>query len=465
MDNDGKSANKEERKEMPIWLKYGFVAFGVIACAILLFFFVFRYQQLTAAVKVFIVIIQPIIYGLIIAYILNPIVVFCEKILMGVIGKKLKKGAAISRGFGILCAVAAGVGIISVLSNMVLPELYKSIVKLVITLPGQLQKFSDNITAIMNSDSNLTQIMEVVINRGTEYFQTWLQSDLLPKVNDIMSSLTVGVIGFVKTIVNIILGIIVSVYVLASKEVFKGQIKKLTYAILKPHYANIFLTTVRKSNDIFSGFIIGKIIDSFIIGILCFICMTILKMPYIVLVSVIIGVTNVIPFFGPYIGAVPTTILILLSNPIQGLYFVILILVLQQLDGNIIGPMILGDSTGLSPFWVVFAILVGGGLFGLLGMLIGVPTFAVIYYIVKQIVEHTLKKKKLPIDTVDYTDIKCINPITKELDYFDPDEEKEKIYSRARMVKDKIGSVGFKVSRLDIKKQKINKKSKDKDKN
>ena len=163
------------------------------------------------------------------------------------------------------------------------------------------------------------------------------------------------------------------------------------------------LHITQKANDIFGGFLIGKIIDSAIIGVLCFIGLSFLNMPYTMLVSVIVGVTNVIPFFGPYIGAIPSTLLILLANPIKGIYFLIFILLLQQLDGNFIGPKILGNSTGLSSFWVIFSILLGGGLFGFLGMLLGVPTFAVIYYIIELIIDGRLHRKNLP-ESSDYYD-------------------------------------------------------------
>lgn len=195
---------------------------------------------------------------------------------------------------------------------------------------------------------------------------------------------------------------------LFGKETFAAQIKKMLYAGMQVERANMVLHITRKSNEIFGGFIIGKIIDSAIIGVLCFIGITILDMPYILLVSVIVGVTNVIPFFGPYIGAIPSTILIALADPLKGLYFLIFIIALQQLDGNVIGPKILGNSTGLSAFWVVFSILLGGGLFGFIGMIIGVPTFAVIYYIVKMVVEEKLKKKKLPPDTEHYGDVEYL---------------------------------------------------------
>lgn len=176
-----------------------------------------------------------------------------------------------------------------------------------------------------------------------------------------------------------------------------------TYHCSTPSHANVVRIFTQKANDIFGGFLIGKIIDSAIIGVLCFIGLSFLNMPYTMLVSVIVGVTNVIPFFGPYIGAIPSTLLILLANPIKGIYFLIFILLLQQLDGNFIGPKILGNSTGLSSFWVIFSILLGGGLFGFLGMLLGVPTFAVIYYIIELIIDGRLHRKNLP-ESSDYYD-------------------------------------------------------------
>ena len=205
------------------------------------------------------------------------------------------------------------------------------------------------------------------------------------------------------------IGVIVSVYVLFSKEKFVSQTKKTVYAVFSTRNANAILHLTRKSNEIFGGFIIGKIIDSAIIGVLCFIGISILRMPYVMLVSVIVGVTNVIPFFGPYIGAIPSAVLIMLADPLKGVYFVIFIFLLQQLDGNFIGPKILGNSTGLSAFWVIFSILLGGGLFGFPGMLMGVPTFAVIYYIVQTIVNRRLENKNLPTQSDFYDELSYVD--------------------------------------------------------
>ena len=243
----------------------------------------------------------------------------------------------------------------------------------------------------------------------TEIIKNWMSTDLLNRVNDLMSGLTAGVINILTELMNIIIGLIVSAYVLFGKEKFSRQCKKLTYAVFKPSSANMILHLTIKSNDIFGGFIIGKIIDSAIIGVLCFIGLSILDMPYTMLVSVVVGVTNVIPFFGPYIGAVPSAVLILLTDPRMGIYFIIFIIALQQFDGNVLGPKILGDTTGLSAFWVVFSILIAGGLFGVPGMILGVPAFAVIYYIVGMLVDNRLKKKKLPPDTDSYDEYSYVD--------------------------------------------------------
>ena len=189
---------------------------------------------------------------------------------------------------------------------------------------------------------------------------------------------------------------------------------------------------MRKSNEIFGGFIIGKIIDSAIIGVLCYIGCLILNIPSSLLVAVIVGVTNVIPFFGPFIGAIPSILIVLIQSPIHGIYLAIFILILQQVDGNIIGPKILGDTTGLSSFWVLFAILVAGGLFGFFGMLLGVPVFAVIYYIFQEIIKYRMEKRKLSSDTDDYVKLLYIDSQTKEMIY-----EEEKSVEKEEKVEEK----------------------------
>ncbi len=230
-----------------------------------------------------------------------------------------------------------------------------------------------------------------------------------------------GVISIVKALFNFVIGLVIAVYLLTSKETFIGQGKKIIYAALPPRFGNHVIQTLRVSHRMFGGFISGKILDSAIIGVIAYIGLVALRMPYSLLVAVIVGVTNVVPFFGPFIGAVPGVILIALAEPIKGLYFLIFVFVLQQVDGNIIGPKILGDSTGLSSFWVVFAILVGGGLFGFMGMLLGVPTFALIYYLIREIVGYILRRRRLPEGTKEYIQMQGVDVDTGMVRY---EEEK-----------------------------------------
>ena len=267
---------------------------------------------------------------------------------------------------------------------------------------GSDQQLVKQVNHIQLDDSTMTTMLKNAMNEASTSLQNWMRTDLLNKVNEVMTHLTVGLYTLVMELFHAVIGVIVSVYILFGKETFINQSKKATYAIFPTERANLLIHIAVKTNEIFGGFIIGKIIDSIIIGILCFIGTSLLNMPYAMLVSVIVGMTNVIPFFGPYIGAIPSAVLIALADPMKGVYFLIFILLLQQFDGNILGPKILGNSTGLSAFWVIVSILLGGGLFGILGMLFGVPAFAVIYYIVKLFLDNQLEKKKLPTESECY---------------------------------------------------------------
>ncbi|MGC4017916.1 MAG: AI-2E family transporter [Muricomes sp.] len=383
----------------------GMTVFVVIAACILFYFALLRLSVISGAVKELFRVLKPIIYGLAIAYLLNPVVKFVESYLRPVLEKKIssqKKVHGIARVTGIFIAVVIFIFIIVALFNMMIPELYKSIRSMVFTVPSQLNQLVDKIMDMNSQNTTLSQFVNNILQEGTDYVQTWMRSDLLSRINILMSNLTVGVINIVSELLNAVIGIIVSIYVLFSKEKFASQCKKIVYALFRPSQANMILHLTVKSNEMFGGFIIGKIIDSAIIGVMCFVGLSLINMPYTMLVSVIVGVTNVIPFFGPYIGAIPSAILILLTDPKMGIYFIIFIFVLQQFDGNILGPKILGDTTGLSAFWVIFAILLGGGLFGIIGMILGVPTFAVIYYIINMLINHRLENKKLPVDTSAY---------------------------------------------------------------
>lgn len=402
---------KKESSMLRKQFAQGMSLFVVLVSVILLYFLLLRIKNIASALGVFLGILKPITYGLAIAYLLNPIMKFVEEHLLKFLEShftNLKDKEKISRIIGIFAALTIMLAVIVALFNMMIPELVKSIKSMALTLPLQLNRAVNQLSEMFASDTTLGVALTKILEEGTAYLSNWMRTDLMDQLNVLMSNVTVGVFNVFQELFNLLVGIIVSVYLLYSKEVFSKQCKKIVYAVWKPKKANMLLHMTSKSNGFFGGFIIGKIIDSAIIGVLCFIGLSILNMPYTLLVSVVVGVTNVIPFFGPYIGAIPSAILILLSDPRMGLYFIIFVFVLQQLDGNIIGPTILGDSTGLSAFWVMFSILVGGGLFGVIGMILGVPTFAMIYYIVKIMIEHRLENRNLPTETDCYDELSYV---------------------------------------------------------
>ena len=407
-----KETIQEPQFKLKTYFMKGFTYFLVIVACIVCYFAFLRIDDIAKFLKEVATILQPIIMGLVFAYLLNPMVKMIERNLIPVLDEKIKnkkKVRSLARNIGVFTSILITLAVVVLLLNMVLPELYESIRDMIISLPGQMNDAMEYLEAHAIKDSAISGTLNTVLENAAASLETWLRTDLISQVNQMMSSLTSGVISFFETLFNIVIGLIVSVYVLTSKEKFVGQCKKATYALFQKDRANLILQVTRKSNEIFGGFVIGKIIDSIIIGIICFVVLSLLKMPYTLLVSVVVGVTNVIPFFGPFIGAIPSIILILLAEPIKGLYFMIFILLLQQFDGNILGPKILGNSTGLSAFWVVFSILLGGGMFGFVGMVMGVPTFAVFYYLVEMFLNQKLQKKKLPsssdaFEKVDYID-------------------------------------------------------------
>ena len=418
-----RQARREERRaawNIRPYLAVGLTAFIVIFLSMVAFFLIYRYHGLLDNWKLLVGILQPIIIGFVLAYLINPIVKWEEKYLLKWFLKRARreqKARKAARALSVAGALIFVGLILVVLLNMVIPELYTSIERMVVQLPSQVERFIAWLEGYVSSDSQISAYLEQALNRSISIFEDWARTDFLPQTRNLLTSLTTGVLSVVRVLLNILIGVIVSVYLLMSKETFVGQAKKVVYAILPAKQGNVLVEVARKSNRIFSGFISGKILDSAIIGVLCFIGLYLLRMPYVVLVSVIVGVTNVIPFFGPYIGAIPSTILIMLTSPIQGLYFLIFIIILQQLDGNVIGPKILGDSTGLSSFWVLFSILIGGGLFGFMGMVLGVPVFATLYYLVQKLTAYILRKKGLPQETADYTELTRVDPATNRPDY------------------------------------------------
>lgn len=426
--------------------------------AILLFFILFRVQVIGSFFKKLLDILAPILYGIVLAYLLSPVCNKVEYSLLALLKKRRDRkasapnipviskflqskkredrkaaapnhgkkyfGSAISSFFhknkpGKAESAISGVAILAALLLMLLavyglialvvPQVVSSIRTIIESLPSYLQTAENWMVQFLNDNPEMAQTVQQATDSAVNWLQNWLRTDLLPNLNNIVSGVSSGVMGVVNVLKNLVIGIIVTVYLLASRKRFASQAKKAVYSLLPVNFANSFIAHTRFAHKVFGGFISGKILDSLIIGVICFIGSSFMKIPYSMLVSVIIGVTNIIPFFGPFIGAVPCGLLILLADPLRCLYFVLFIIVLQQFDGNILGPKILGDSTGLSSFWVLFSILLFGGLFGFVGMVIGVPVFAVIYNLVTQFINRRLEKKDLSTDTQLYDNLEYID--------------------------------------------------------
>ena len=371
---------------------YGMLAgFGAISLSILFFFLIYRFQGFGDAISKLTGILMPFIYGAVIAYLLKPVCNCVEDFLRRLLPEKMGTAAnmlavAISLLFGILVVYA--------LIMMIVPQLITSVTTLYYTARNNLNDFVDwaSHQEIIASNQKLLDFIETSYDNLQDTLDNIVRTKLVPSMQSLLSGAALGVMSFVTFLKNIIIGVIVSVYLLASRKKFGQQCKMILYSLIKPRWADIILEEILYADKMFGGFINGKILDSAIIGVLCYIACLIFKFPSALLVSVIIGVTNVIPFFGPFIGAVPATLLILIQSPIKALWFVLFVLVLQQLDGNVIGPKILGNTTGLSSFWVLFSILLFGGLWGFVGMIVGVPLFAVIYDVIKKLVFHGLRR-------------------------------------------------------------------------
>ena len=371
---------------------YGMLAgFGAIALSIIFFFLIYRFDGFGSAISTLTGILMPFIYGAVIAYLLKPVCNSIESFLRRFIPEKMN---GLINALSVALTILFGLLLVYALVMMIVPQLITSVTTLYYTAQANITRFmywANHLEFIENNE----QIMELLNSAYAALntnLDTWIKNTLLPSMQNIVSGAAIGVLNVVTVAKNLIIGIIVAVYMLASRKRFVQQGKLVLHSIVRPRWAQLITEEVKYADRMFGGFINGKIMDSAIIGVLCYIGCLIFKFPSALLVSVIIGVTNVIPFFGPFIGAIPATLLILIQNPIKALWFVLFVLVLQQLDGNIIGPKILGNTTGLSSFWVLFAILLFGGLWGFVGMIVGVPLFAVIYDVIKKLVIYGLQR-------------------------------------------------------------------------
>ncbi len=344
---------------------------------------------------------RAIVLGCVMAYLLYPVARFAEHFLL--YHRVSKRAArAMSTGFATLVLIL----LIVMFIYFIVPELASNLPALLQDLPWMIRSTFNELSKFIEAQGQSADFLKDVSVKLTNAFTTWLQGDAVDTLTDLLTR----VVDLAKGLLNFVIGIIVMVYVLMSRDQFVGQSKKFLFALCKNRSTcDTILKHVRVINRIFGGFVSGKLLDSLIIGILCFISLSLLNMPYTMIISLTIGITNIIPVFGPFFGAIPSAFLLLLTDPAKCLVFIVFIIILQQVDGNIIGPKILGDSTGLPAFWVLFSLLLFNYLMGFWGMLLGVPLFASFYYLLRELVNSRLSKKDLPTSTQDYINVSGID--------------------------------------------------------
>lgn len=391
----------------PKYLYWGITAFLVIVASVLFYLLLNRMDVVVSVINFLIAIATPFLIGFVTAYLLNPVMEFFEKRCFKPLLSKTNKQVhpKLARVFALIVTFLLAFAVVAALGFMVFPQLFQSISGIIGNLSTYFSRIEKWILGFVSENQDIVNMLQKQFDNISKTVTSWATNDLLPQLTNLAGGLTVGIIGVLGTIVNICVGVIVSIYILFSKEKFFAQTKKVCYSIFSIKATNQMLRVTRRADRVFGSFIKGKLIEAVIVWAVMFVGMSVFHMPFAMLISVIVAITNIIPFFGPFIGVIPSAVLILVLDPMMALYFVIFAFVILQIDANFIGPKVVGGSTGLSAFWVIFSIMVFGGFFGLVGMIIGVPLFALIYSLAAEIAKNRLTQRDMPVSTKVYESI------------------------------------------------------------
>ena len=387
---------------MKRYLKIGITGAAILASGILCAFVLFKMPVIISVLMGITEILKPFLYGVVFAYLLAPLCNKIEEKLFQIFPKAKTKARRFICFIAIVISLCVAIAVIWLIIMMIIPQVWDSVMKIIQMVPQKLIVVNNWIEHMLENQPELQAYFEEFSSQAESNIDSLLNVDTIQKVQSIINSLSVQLFGVLGVVKNIFLGLLISAYLLGSRKLFGAQAGLILHGVFSDKWAKIIEEEIRYTDKMFNGFLVGKIIDSAIIGLLCFAGTSIMGFEAPAFISVIIGITNIIPFFGPFIGAIPCGLLLLLENPMHCLYFIIFIFVLQQLDGNVIGPKILGNTTGVSSFWVLFAILLFGGMWGVVGMVIGVPLFAVIYDIIRKLVYRGLRKHKRESMITDY---------------------------------------------------------------
>lgn len=420
------------------YLTIAVYATGAVIVSAIAIMVIFNFDSVMSKLSVLGAIVNPIIIGIFCAYLLNPLMTKIENGLFRKLSSsKNKKDRSKARGFSLTITMLAVILVLSLVIIMVIPQLVGNLTSIFGKMDTYIATIKNWLNEIFEDNQDLIKFFGNPLDKFNTFIgNIWDQYST--ELMGIAGNVAATVWAVLDTMKNVIIGLTISIYLLARKEMFIGQTKKLIFAFLKVEKAQRFLGVCREASKKFLGSIIGKIIEAFVVALLCFIGTTIMGLPYALLISAIMFVFNLIPYVGPFIGAIPCALLLLMSDdPMQALWFVIFITILQAVDGNILAPWILGDSTGLPAVWILISILIGGGLFGMIGMFLGVPVCAVVYMLFKDFVENRLKKRRLPRSTAEYAkDVSYITPeyATDEPD-LPPEPETESKHSFSDVIK------------------------------
>ena len=387
---------------MKRYLKIGITGAAILASGILCAFVLFKMRVIIELLKGITGILKPFLYGAVIAYLLAPLCNKIEEKLFQTFPKANRKAKRFICFIAIVISLCVALAIVWMVIMLIIPQVWDSVMKIIDMVPQKITILNNWIEHMLENQPELQAYFEEFANQAESHINSLLNVDTIQKVQSIINSLSVQVFGVLGVLKNISLGFLISAYLLGSRKLFGAQAGLILHGVFPDKWAGIIEEEIRYTDKMFNGFLVGKIIDSAIIGLLCFAGLSFMGFEAPAFIGVIIGITNIIPFFGPFIGAIPCGLLFLLENPMHCLYFIIFIFVLQQLDGNVIGPKILGNTTGVSSFWVLFSILLFGGMWGVVGMVIGVPLFAVIYDIIRKLVYRGLRKHKRESMITDY---------------------------------------------------------------
>ena len=379
-----------KQKENLVFFKAGVTAFAVIVASLLFYFLVDKLDQVTGAVNQVLAIVRPFVVGGALAYLLAPACNTMERLMLRL---SRGKGEKLIRGLAVGIALIVTATLIILMMVILIPQVVRSLVSVVNALPGQINALRQRIDTLLQDNEEMRSWWDTLFSQISSAITTWRETGLMPTVTSILSGTASYVTGFAVAVKDLLLGMIVTVYLLVARKRFAAQSSLVLKSLCPEKWMTPVEGEIHFINHIFHEFLVGKLLDSAIVGVVCFLGCLIMGLPSPALIGMVVGVTNLIPFVGPFIGAVPCALILLLENPVYCLMFVIFVVILQQVDGNVLGPRIIGNTTGMSGFWITFAILFFGGLWGLVGMLVAVPLFAVIYDIIRKLLFDRLKKK------------------------------------------------------------------------